>query len=119
MLQIDRTKSGAIQVIADIRGQDGRIIARLGRNGIIVNEANKLEVTKGSHRIVIEDQFGNDVLNIQYVNRHVLRVNALLFYKGFPIRLSNPVDPNSNSIEIGCAKYAGADIYWRLRNNAR
>jgi hypothetical protein len=46
ILTLDRSASGSIEVIMDIRSSDGKIIARMNRDGFVVNRNNYLDMRR-------------------------------------------------------------------------
>lgn len=75
----------------------------------MINESNKLRVTKDNNEIAITDQYGNDVLSARYLNSRAFRLDGLLFYRGVPIRLSQPL-PRGNIITGACNRDSTTDI---------
>jgi hypothetical protein len=109
VLAIDRTADKKIDIIADIRGPDGKLMARLGGGKIVVNRNNILAVRKEPNSIVIEDQYGREVLNARYLNQRSFRIDGLLYYGGHPVQLSQPISP---SVLTGsCMMHSNVDIH--------
>jgi hypothetical protein len=118
IVSIDRTPQKEIVVIADIRGNDGKIVARLNENGIVVNKNRILQVKQGSdrHSLIIEDDYGDEVLNAEYLNPHAFKIDALTYAftktdKGRqlqPFQLATVT--NNPRLQLGCLVTRGAVI---------
>jgi hypothetical protein len=77
----------------DIRSSDGKIIARLDGNGFVVNEHNSLAMKRVDlSSLIVEDEYGREVLNARYLNPHAFRLTGVLQYPGVgPIHI--PLGP--------------------------
>ncbi len=75
-ISLDRDSAGTLVVLMDIRSADGRIIARLNREGFVVNRNNYLELKSDTSSLHIEDEYGDEVLDVRYLNRSTIRVRG-------------------------------------------
>lgn len=75
VLTLERDGS-SIVVFLDIRSNDGRVIARLNRDGWVVNRNNYLEMKKDKSSLVVIDEFGHEVINVHYYNTHAILVSG-------------------------------------------
>lgn len=87
-----------IFVLLDIRSRDGRIVARINRDGWVVNRNNFLEMKRDKSSLVVMDEFGVEVINVRYLNREAIAVKGRNI--GFP--------PGMRYV---CAKNAGQYEY--------
>jgi hypothetical protein len=76
VLTVDRTTRGSLAVILEIRSTDGKIIARMERNGFVLNCNNYLEVKKDKSSLIIIDEYGLEVLNVRYLNPQAIAVTG-------------------------------------------
>jgi hypothetical protein len=89
-ITLDRSDDGSISVEMDIRSKDRRIIARLDKNGFVVNRNNFLEMRKDKSNRVVTDEYGAEVLNAHYLNRNAFVLKGVLTYPDrnpIPIKL--------------------------------
>jgi hypothetical protein len=83
VISIDRTSSGAISLSLDVRGNDGRIIARIHNNVFEINQNNYLSMKrKDRSSLAVDDQYGNEVLNARFLNPRAFRLTAKLYSAG-------------------------------------
>ena len=104
VLTLERTDDGGIAVVVDIRSSDGKIVARLNRDGFLVNEHNSLEMKRiDKSSLVVEDEYGKEVLNARHLNKHAFRLTGILQYPGMnPIHI--PFAPHFSA----CSSNAGS-----------
>jgi hypothetical protein len=76
VVTLDRDPNGALTVLLDIRSRDGRIIARMDRDGFVVNRNDYLEMKKDKSNLKIIDEYGAEVLNVHYFNRSAIGVSG-------------------------------------------
>jgi hypothetical protein len=76
VLSIERNPSNSIAVIFDLRTPDGKIIARMDSSGYVVNRNNTLEIKKDDHELEVIDLFGQEVLDVKYLNRRALSIQG-------------------------------------------
>ncbi|MGD0577575.1 MAG: hypothetical protein ABSC08_01475 [Bryobacteraceae bacterium] len=77
VLTFDRVGS-SIVVLLDVRSSDGKILARLNRDGWVVNRNKILEARAGKNNLVVIDEFGNDVIRINYFNPNAISVSGYI-----------------------------------------
>ena len=88
VIGISRSADGSITVFLDIRDSDRKIIARLDQDGFVVNRNNFLEMRRDKSHLKIVDEYGDDVLDVDYMNPQTIRVNATIkFPERAPFRL--------------------------------
>ena len=105
VVSIDRSLTGALTILLEIRGEDSRIIARLNKGGFVINRNNELQITRpDKSSLIIEDQYGVEVLNVRYLNRQAFRLTAFLHYLGKPVQVPYP------GLTIGCSSHTSTDI---------
>jgi hypothetical protein len=76
IVSLDRSPTGNIAVMLDLRSADGRIIARMNKDGFVVNRNNYLEMKRDKSSLKIIDEFGSEVLNVQYLNSEAIAVSG-------------------------------------------
>lgn len=80
-LSVDRDKDESVDILMDVKSTDGKIIARLNRDGFVINQNNFLEMKRpDKHSLIVVDQYGTEVLNVRYLNRQAIKLTALLNY---------------------------------------
>jgi len=84
-LQLDRSPAGLITPIIDIRSADNRIIVQMNsKDGFAVNQSNSLLMKRpDKSTLVVEDQYGNEVLNAHYINEHAFQLTGVMTIPGF------------------------------------
>jgi hypothetical protein len=79
---VDRDKNGRLILIVDILSEDGKVIARLDRDGFVVNQNNFLRMKRDDRSsLSVEDQYGHLVLKARYLNSRALSLQGVLHYK--------------------------------------
>ena len=68
VLTLDRDSTGGLVLILDLRSKDGRVIARLDRNGYAINRNNYFELNRDKSSFSLIDELGNEVLYVHYLN---------------------------------------------------
>jgi hypothetical protein len=80
---LERAADKSISVTMDLRSADETVIARLNRDGWVVNRNKILAVlTPDASTLIIVDDFGLEVLNIHYLNTQAIRISGKVNYKG-------------------------------------
>jgi hypothetical protein len=93
ILTVDRIPNGNITVNFDIRSSDGKIIARMGQDGYVINRNNTLEIKKTAHSIDVVDLYGQNVMSLEYLNKQAILIRGNIF--GFPPLMSEICSSNS------------------------
>jgi hypothetical protein len=110
-IRIDRDPGGMAVVALDIRASDHKIIARLNRDGFVVNRNNYLEMKRDRSTLQIIDEYGVEVLYVRYLNPQALAIRGTLrlpdnstmaigLPKGMTYTCANGVGPGGIAIEI-------------------
>jgi hypothetical protein len=83
---------GGIEVNADIRSPDMKLVANLRQNHFDVNPNEIFTKERPDFSTLrVTDSYGNVVLNVRFLNPHTLSVTGVLFYPGVaPIIISQP-----------------------------
>jgi hypothetical protein len=89
VVSMDRKADGAIVLLVDIKSQDGRIIARLNSDGFVINRNNYLSMRKDKSSLEIEDEYGNEVLHVHYLNRQAISFDGTIQLADAKIPLRN------------------------------
>ncbi|MGA8621030.1 MAG: hypothetical protein WB660_21200 [Candidatus Sulfotelmatobacter sp.] len=74
VIEINRSWDGSITVFLDIRDSDRKIIARLNQDGFVVNRSNFLEMRRDKSHLKIVDEYGDDVLDVDYMIPKTIRM---------------------------------------------
>lgn len=86
---MDRNADGSLSLSLDVRSKDGRIIAKLDRNVLTINQNNYLSMErKDRSSLSVTDQNGREVLRARYLNRRAFRLSAYLISYGRTVDLS-------------------------------
>lgn len=78
VISLNRSADGSITVFLDIRDSDRKIIARLDQDGFVVNRNNFLEMRRDKSHLEVLDEYGDDVLSVDYMNLKNIRLNATI-----------------------------------------
>lgn len=106
LLWLTLDKNGGIEVNADIRSPDMKLIAKLRQNRFDVNPNEIFTKERPDFSTLrVTDSYGNEVLRIRFLNPHTISVTGVLFYPGVaPIIISLPRVSNfcfgNNGIDI-------------------
>jgi len=88
-----------------MRDTSNRIIARLDKNGFVVNNAYTLFMLRPDNStVIIEDQFGKEVLNARFLNPGAFKLTGVLQYRERLVRLELP------NFQYSCFIHNGIDI---------
>lgn len=80
-LVLNRDQSGRIALTMDILDRDGKVVVRFTDGFFTVNQNARLEMKRPNRNtLIVNDNYGNEVLNIRYVNKKAVVVSALLQY---------------------------------------
>lgn len=80
VFQIDRHPSGLIFPIVDVRGKDGRIIARLDGDGYVIG--NRLQVKRPDpSTLIVIDDYGETTVSVRILNKNSIEISGHLFYR--------------------------------------
>jgi hypothetical protein len=83
VLVVERGSSRRIAIDLDVRGKDGRIIARIKRNYFVINSNNILTKQRPDRStLIVTDQEGMEVLNARYLNRHAIHLLGTFYVAG-------------------------------------
>ena len=101
---VERDAAGRVGITVDVRSKDGRIVARIKNGTFIVNRNNILTMKRpDKSTLIVEDQSGNEVLNVRYQNRSVIHFQGTLYLEG---RVA-PVVIKDGNMELGNLKMWG------------
>lgn len=82
-LIINRANDGSIAVTLVIFGEDRRVVAKIEDGNFVVNYNNSLDMRrKDRNSLEVIDQFNKRVLNMRYLNRQAMLIDAVLYYPG-------------------------------------
>jgi hypothetical protein len=76
VISVDRATGGGISIILDLRSNDGKIIARINKDGYVINRNNTLEIRKDEHSLEVVDLYGQNALSLRYVNPKTLLIRG-------------------------------------------
>jgi len=75
-VSLDKSADGALLVSIDLRTTDYRIIALIDKNNSLVNTALGILMSRDKHSLVLRDQYGKEILNVHYLNKHAVRISG-------------------------------------------
>lgn len=76
---LDRRQDGSIALFIDIRDQGGKIVVRIDKDGYFVQPGAKLYPRRpDKSSLIIQNEYGNSVLSVRYVNPHAFEVTGTL-----------------------------------------
>jgi hypothetical protein len=80
-LVLNRDEAGRIALTMDIFDKDGKIVVEFKDGHFKVNPNAQFDMKRPDRStLIVRDNYKNEVLNVRYVNRHAVRVAALLQY---------------------------------------
>lgn len=83
VISLDRLQDGSIAVLMDVKDPDGKVIARLDRNGFIVNANKVLSMDRpDKSTLIVTDEYGMKTLNIRYLNSQAIKIEGAFHYPG-------------------------------------
>ena len=99
---VDRTPTGALQMLVDIRSLDQTILVRLDKNGLrTISGIYMLRPDKST--VILENQYGSELLYARYLNPRAFTLRGVI--------TSDGVDANLEQNAPGmCAIHGGVDI---------
>lgn len=78
ILSIDAFDESGMEISADIKGRDGRIVARITQNEFVLNDNNLLRKTRPDHHtLLVEDQFGETVLDFRFATPSTVVIRGI------------------------------------------
>ena len=86
VIKLEEVKPGVIAPVMDVRDKDGRIVARLEKNGYVIGNHLAVQRPHPSTLIVL-DEYGDEAINIQFANEHVIKISGHVDYRGHDIEL--------------------------------
>jgi len=114
-LMVNKEPDGSLAITLDVFSQDGRIVTRIEDGKFLINPNNALpNKRKDASSLQVFDQYGTQVLNMQYLNRQAIWIDAVLHYPGIPqpivLNGSKSVSASDGEIYANCIRVMGADI---------
>jgi hypothetical protein len=91
VISIDKSETGALLVSINLTAPDGRIVARINKNSLTVNPASTLIITRDRSSLLMQDQYGHDVINARYLNTHAFSITGEIPHTGGNIQLPIPM----------------------------
>ncbi len=89
-LILDRDASGQIALTMDILDRDEKVVVRFENGHFWVNPNTRAHMDRGDDKssLVVVDNYGNQVLDMRYLNKHAVVISALLQYShAKPVRI--------------------------------
>jgi len=76
---LDRSPNGVMTAVLDLRDAQGRIIVRLNNQGYTINRNAILGVrTPDRSTLLVDDEFGNEILNLRVLNTRAVSIRGTL-----------------------------------------
>jgi hypothetical protein len=83
ILVVEQESRERIALDLDVRGEDGRIVARIQHNHFVLNRNNMLTKQRPDRStLLVTDQKGTEVLNVRYINPHTIHVLGTFYVIG-------------------------------------
>jgi hypothetical protein len=102
-LLIINKEQNRIIVSGRFYSSDGRIVAELKDNYFAINPNNYFRIERPDHhRLVVYDQKGDQILNIEYINAMFIKLLGTFYVPNH-----DPVIFDENGIHIGTINYSG------------
>jgi hypothetical protein len=100
IIGINRSSTGDISLVVDMRDSHNNIILRLNENGFrSINNIAVLRPDKST--VLFEDGSGNELFRARYINPHVFALSGYLVSEGKEMPLQMP------NIHHSCMAYSG------------
>ena len=89
-LILNRDESGRIALTMDILDREEKIVVRFENGHFTVNPNARLEMNRPDRSsLIVRDNYGNEVLNVRYMNKKSVVIAALLQYsQARPVRIA-------------------------------
>jgi hypothetical protein len=103
-LVLNRDSSGRIALTMDIFDKDEKIVVRFDNGHFTVNQNARLDMNRPDRStLIVHDNYGNEVLNIRYLNKQAVVISALLQYSH-----ANPVQIQKTQFADVCLGDVGS-----------
>ena len=91
VISVDKNTDGSLIINMDIRGPDNKIIARLNRQGFVVNRNSELQIERpDTSTLIVEDEYGVTVLSARFINSRTFSLRGIIHSQGLTIPLEIP-----------------------------
>jgi hypothetical protein len=97
--------SNSVALFIDFRDSSNRILLRMNRDGV-VNRSDMILLHPSKSRFLVQDEYGNSFLDVNYINPHAFAVTGKAVFCGRAIHIM-PFMQNSCTIGSG---HGGVDI---------
>jgi hypothetical protein len=108
IIRADRSKSGALLLSINLETRDGRIIARINQNSSTINPTSGLLVSRTKSTLLLEDQFGHELINAKYLNARAFSITGTVPSPRGDVKL--PVPILTGCERVGSVGHAVVDI---------
>ncbi len=79
VLTVNRGKDGGVYITLDVKDREGHLLARIVKNKVtVIPMAAYLVPRTSAHSLVIWDQFGNEAIDIYYLNKNAIRFTGYI-----------------------------------------
>jgi hypothetical protein len=87
----------------DILDKDGKVVVRFDDGHFMVNQNTRLDMKRPDRStLIVHDNYGNEVLNIRYLNKQSVAISALLQYsQARPVRIEKPKVADLCEADVG------------------
>jgi hypothetical protein len=83
LIRMDKNAAGNVALTSEIRDRDNKLIARVTPDDFTVSQ-NKIFRTyherPDKSTLVVQDEFGDEVLRVRYLNTHAIKMEGVLYY---------------------------------------
>ena len=102
-LILNRDESGRIALTMDILDKDGKVVVQFDNGHFTVNQNARLDMKRPDRStLIVHDNYGNEVLNIRYLNKHSVAISALLQYsQARPVRIEKTTVAGLCEADVG------------------
>ena len=104
LLKLVEISPGVIAPVMDIRGRDGKIIARFDESGFVIG--NRLAVERpDASTLKVLDEYGDEAVSMHFLNPHAISISGFFFYRNVKVPIALPA-----MITNSCAGDNGVDF---------
>jgi hypothetical protein len=89
LLKLIELSPGVVAPVMDVRGRDGKIIARFDESGFLIGSRLAVKRPDPSTLSVL-DEYGEEAINIHFLNPHAIAISGYFAYQGKEVPISLP-----------------------------
>lgn len=100
-------KNNGITISAKFCSRDNKIVAELKENKFYINQNNYFRIERpNKSALIVFDQEGNQVLNVDYLNKTAIKLLGIIFLKN-----RRPIIIAEDTQDLGAGKFSNCSFY--------